>query len=437
MDSKLKHLAPRAGACMVSIALIEYGGTLSILGWMSLAASGMYFVMSSFQRMQSTLIQSMHDNQVVLVEALIEIKSMHNEALAEINLQMTSLETDIRRSQDLLNETDASIKEEMTKHYKENEQALNDVMTSISVAIDNSSNKLFAQAEDMHKDMLDRFTSGLKELSKSVDIKLAAVNKKIDSASDALSGDIDSLREKMTSEFLQEMSQLRDQFEDGFSVQSEKIDSKSNEIIDNERNNKKALEKLITESKTSLQDQVMEHMIKSVKSVKSEVIRLNESNLTARYESSLNALVLKDLVERLEDSVIESNEMGQKIIAYLRKEKKKEAQNAVVDIKQKDPNREEVIYDETNNAKLVEQYKEGLRNKSKLYVDGKLKYEAQYEGESVRSSKSYDEKGQITLEETFYPFGAVKERIEYSKERNKIYKEITKFNENGSIIKEA
>lgn len=101
----------------------------------------------------------------------------------------------------------------------------------------------------------------------------------------------------------------------------------------------------------------------------------------------------------------------------------------------KQPNRTEKIIDKENQSTLLNTFKNDILHYSEMLLLGKKVFSAEYNPDgSIKSSKNFNNKGDVTLESTYYPNGQVKERKEKVKENGKIVNKVTRFNKNGSKI---
>ncbi|MTI71448.1 MAG: hypothetical protein FH751_14475 [Firmicutes bacterium] len=350
----------------------------------------------------------------------------------DMKSEVKLIKKDTYEKLDFITKENTNIKKAINKNQIETRENINTIKNSFSKSINNSLEKLNNSISESNNILTNNLNDKIEVLSVDISKGFSQNRNRLDNKNNELHKMILDIEENI----LKDISKI-----------SGYINKEIFNAINYNKNKLALLESNYSENKNILHtfqegiknlDSRLEMYNSNINNIFKDLDRKIESKQISNQESitafKKEMLSLKNKLDSFDGLISLTKMNNQKTLEEIRKIKKLEHKEQLLNVKQKDPNRQEIIEDKKNNAKLIEKYKNNKRYKSKLFIDGKLKYETIYDNGILYGSKSYNEHGNVTVSDEYYRNGAVKERIEYYNEKGKRKKEHIKYDRQGNEI---
>ena len=367
----------------------------------------------------------------------VEDVMQHSIAIQE---SITNSATDLAAKTDTLNETIKMTNDEIQAKVEVASNGMSQLIsegigaitTSVSTGIDGARQASSESAEQIMSANKENSASILQKVDELI-LQGATIEKQNNTISSLI---VDSVKEsdKATEMF---MSGLQDQYQTinkgltSVQLKTENIENSVLHISEKEFNKKivDSIQSLILELRTDIKN--------SISDINNEFLDTQIAQETINSELEKLQVLLRTVLNSFENKT-------EKIVKQVATESNKQVKPSSstpsilpnvsrsveqnVKSHQPDPNRTESIVDSETKNIVVNQYKDGNVVKSTMKDSkGHTIYEVEYSKGKIVRTRNYDNKGKLTIEQTFYDNGQVHYRNEYTSKG----KVTTEFDING------
>jgi len=353
----------------------------------------------------------------------------------------------------VLKEIISENKNTLSAELKETDEQLKGLIKAIRAEIKEASGIQESSIETLKSEWMEGLsnnTSMINEVQIKIEELVMRLLGVVEEKITVLTSGVESVQENLNDEKM-----VISEIEKQLNNKLEQLNLLTNEIDTNQASIKtdiNALEgsvkKLIQEKYDELNKSLLNHISKQNTSFTD--FKEHQSNLSSRVQGMSTFIKMNydetsshhDNTEVMMQSLnqkIMVNELSQKssfdaLTSHIDKVFKFSKKQPKHPTKSKPSTREEMIEDPAHNAVLKDFYKDDIKFKSQLFVENLLKYETHYDKGRIIASKSYNENGSVTVEDDYYPSGAIKERVEYIYQNNDVIKEVSNYDKNGNKL---
>ena len=383
--------------------------------------------------------QIMSANKENSVSILQKVEDVMQHSIA-IQESITTSATDLAAKADTLNETIKTTNDEIQAKVESASNGMSQLIsesigaitTSVSTGIDGARQASSESAEQIMSANKENSASILQKVDELI-LQGATIEKQNNTISSLI---VDSVKEsdKATEMF---MSGLQDQYQTinkgltSVQLKTENIENSVLHISEKEFNKKivDSIQSLILELRTDIKN--------SISDINNEILDTQIAQETINSELEKLQVLLRTVLNSFENKT-------EKIVKQVATESNKQVKPSSstssilpnvsrsveqnVKSHQPAPNRTESIVDSETKNIVVNQYKDGDVVKSTMKDSkGHTIYEVEYSKGKIVRTRNYDNKGKLTIEQTFYDNGQVHYRNEYTSKG----KVTTEFDING------
>jgi len=385
---------------------------------------------------KADIIQLFNNNAVAIKEELVKTKEQITEENAVTITALGQTKQDVITHNMAIKEAVTNILNNQTKELQENSAEL-------KKGIIKAKDEILADNLKVLSNSMIKADEMLAETKMQIDVMKTDAVSKLDVLTQTLSETTEKKIETVNNVLIAMKKDITKQFDkvmDSIDDSVESRNAKYNKLFKQTQDFSFAVDKVLKALKTDILNEQQKIAIEQelrIENLQESIAKEQyvANNLYGQFEIQQNTVIYTlDELQRKVSAMDEIREVLKKISVD---------KGVQGNIAQKtnndfylDPNRVEEIVDQGSSMTVVHVYKDGKIVSSKMKQKDKVVYERNYTDKGIlKNTKSYDKKGVLLIEASYWPNGQVKERIEYVDKNGSKQKSITKYNEKGQIIK--